>query len=125
LLSERDIEIVTASENGEQYAEIGERHRLTPQGVGVVVNKARQHIDQIELELLRSEKTGDYPTLVIPYGDGYTMGQAYIEWVRSRLDAREVEYRILTRQVRPTRKSVGGTVFQFEPVSHRHDEEYA
>jgi hypothetical protein len=95
---------------GATYRQIGEEHDLTPQAIGVIVNKAKQQIDSLELDLFRSVKTGEYPTLVIPYGPDYRIADAYFEWCKDQLRSRDVEFRVLTRRVND------GIVHQFEPI---------
>ena len=95
-------------EKGESLASIGQRHGLTSQGTGVIVNKARQQIDGVELAMLRAVKTGEHPTLLIPHGPDYHLGLAYIRWVQDELERRDVRFTVTTKQTK------AGTAFQLE-----------
>lgn len=94
--------------DGVPYREVGAHHGVTPQAVGVIVNKARQHIDGVELAMLRAVKDGEPPTLLIPHGPDYHLGLAYIQWVQDELERRDVRFTVTTKQTK------AGTAFQLE-----------
>lgn len=116
MLSERDQAIVAEHEQGDFYYEIAERHGVSMQRVGMICQRARQQIDEFELGLLRSIKTGEYPTQLIPSGEGYSTANSYFQWVMHSLRLRGVDFRVITR------KADVGTVFQLEPVRETQEQ---
>jgi hypothetical protein len=112
LLSDRDLRVVREHEAGDTYQSIGERHGITRQYAHLIVSKARQHVDSLELDLLRAKKTGEHPTLLVPFGPDYTLAQDYLQFCRDQLRARGVRVKVRAKQTKE------GTAFQLEEETY-------
>lgn len=112
-MEDRDREVLLERIGGATLREIGERHDLTAEGVRlVVVRAAREHIDQIVLDMWVAQKEDKLLALAVPAWADQDLAAEYFAWVAGELKQRdEVDVRL---RYRPTPD--GSFVFVIEDL---------
>ena len=108
-IEERDEALLQDRIGGATLNQLGLRYGLSIEGARkAVFRTARRHVDKIELDLLAASKTGQWPTLLVPFQeqDGWQMALAYFTWIVGELRSRGVPVTVTTTQ------TTEGTAFQ-------------
>jgi transcriptional regulator len=80
MLTTRDQELVLARDRGDTTVALGEKFGISHQRVSVVMARATEFVNHVDLDLMVARKTGEVCAYVIPYGPDYTLAR------RPRLD---------------------------------------
>jgi hypothetical protein len=97
------------------YNFIGRSFGVTGQRAHKIVREATEHLNRLELELLKATKTGEAVGLAIPHGNTQEERQDaldYLDWVQHQLSGRGVHVSV---DHRPTTE---GSVFFLEDVTN-------
>jgi hypothetical protein len=98
VLNTRDQAIVLERERGDAFARIGGRHGITHQRASLVMRKATEFVNRVDLDLMTTRKTGEVVGLVIPFGESYSLALDFSDWLLRRLRARGVTLDVETRR---------------------------
>lgn len=111
--AERDNAILWEHFGGASLRELGHRFGMSHQGARmVIVREGRRHVDRFELDLLAATKTGEWPTLLVPFQeqDGWQTVLSYFGWLVDELRKRGVPVTVHTTHTE------AGTAFQLRQV---------
>jgi hypothetical protein len=98
VFSTRDQQIVLERDAGDTLAEVGRRHGISHQRVSVVMAKATEFVNQVDLDLMVARKTGEVCAYVIPYSEHYTTAIDFSQWLIWRLRQRGMVVEVETRR---------------------------
>lgn len=94
--TERNRRILEERAHGATLQELAERHGISHQ---LVHRITREHIDEMELRLLRNRATGDVELFVVPFQsqENWQLANDYFTWVLHELHQREIDLKVDTR----------------------------
>jgi hypothetical protein len=96
----RDRAILRERATGDRLVDIAKRHRLSIEGVRVVVaRQAEREIDALIARLEANVDSGDLEVLLIPNGPDLDVSLAYTRFVLAQLSERGIRPRIHQRAV--------------------------
>ena len=98
MLTVRDQQVVLERARGDTVVEIGERHGISHQRVSVLMARATEFVNQVDLDLMVARKTGEVCAYLIPYGPDYTLSLDFSTWLIKRLSDRGMEVGVETRR---------------------------
>src|SRR5688572_12538086 len=84
-LTERHMRSVLEADRGYSQYLIAEKVGCSQTRVHQILKKARQHLDEIELQLLANTKTGEGLIYMVPFGPDRDLALGYFEYVKRQL----------------------------------------
>jgi hypothetical protein len=109
LLTDRSRQIALDQAAGHSLASIAAEYDISYQRVQAIVREATRRIDRLELDLMKSEKTGEMVVLTVPGDQDDAID--YVNWCLQRLRVRGVR---ATATYQPT---IEGSIFTIEEAN--------
>jgi transcriptional regulator len=99
MISTRDQQVVLERECGDTIVEIGQRHGISHQRVSVLVNRATEFVNKVDLDLMVARRSAEVVAILIPFGPDYTTGIDFQMWLVRRLKERGMQLDVEVRHV--------------------------
>jgi hypothetical protein len=98
VLSTRDQQIVLERDRCDTIVHIGKRHGISHQRVSMVMSRAPEFVNRVDLDLMVARKTGEVCVYLIPDGPDYTLAIDFLTWLIRRLRDRGMQVSVETRR---------------------------
>jgi hypothetical protein len=96
--SSRDQQVVLERERGDTLVEIGRRHGISHQRVSVLIARATDFVNRVDLDLMIAGKTDELVAYIVPFGPDYSQAIEFGQWLVDRLRDRGMVVDIETRR---------------------------
>jgi hypothetical protein len=98
MLSTRDQQVVLERDRGDTIVQIGRRHGISHQRVSVLMARATEFVNAVDLDLMIARKTGEQCAYLIPHGPDYSLALDFSSWLIKRLRDRGMDLAVETRR---------------------------